>query len=114
MGISDVDLLSGYVDPFVASDPFAEGFLPLPEATLDTTPVDPAPVEAPAAVLDETEEVEEDRIEEIAAEMPLELPGTDERTMDRIATLALGAALFFLCRAIWRSGMLQRLAGVAT
>lgn len=114
VGMTDGDLISGYVDPFAISDPFAEGFLPLPEATLDTAPVDTAPVE-PAAVLDETDEVEEDDgIEEISAEMPLGLPGTDERTMDRIATVALGAALFFMCRAIWRSGMLQRLAGVAT
>lgn len=115
LGISDGDLLSGYVDPFAAvSDPFAEGFSPLPEATLEEPTPTPAPVEPPADVLDETEEADEDDIEEIAAEMPLELPGTDEKAMDRIATVALGAALFFLCRAIWRSGMLQRLAGVAT
>jgi hypothetical protein len=31
--------------------------------------------------------------------------------MDRLATLVLGAALFFLLRAVWRSGVVQQLAG---
>lgn len=53
------------------------------------------------------------KVEEIAADTPLDLPGKQARGMDRIATVALGAALFFLVRAIWRSGMLQRLAGVS-
>jgi hypothetical protein len=62
----------------------------------------------------EGEGAEEDAdVETIAAEMPLSLPGTDPRAMDRLATLALGGALFFLCRALWRSRMLHRVAGVA-
>lgn len=54
------------------------------------------------------------KVEEISSDTPLELPGKQTRGMDRLATIALGAALFFLLRAIWRSGALQRLAGAAT
>jgi hypothetical protein len=81
---------------------------PVTEAA--AAPPVPTPTSAPGG---ESGDAEEDvtEVESIAAEMPLTLPGTADPGMDRLATLVLGAAMFFLLRAVWRSGVVQQLAG---
>jgi hypothetical protein len=82
--------------------------VPPPEAA--AAPSAPTATSTPGGESGDTQEDLTD-VESIAAEMPLALPGTADPTMDRLATLVLGAALFFLLRAVWRSGVVQQLAG---
>lgn len=91
------------------------GYTPIGETYDTATDSVAATVAAAVAAADGAGAKKADlKVEEISADTPLELPGKQTRGMDRIATVALGAALFFLVRAIWRSGALQRMAGAAT
>ncbi len=113
VGVSPSDLTAGYGD--YGSYPYdSSGYTPLGESYDAAgggggTGGAAGGADGPAAEKDV-----DDSVEEIAAEMPLELPGKGSRGMDRIATVALGAALFFAARAIWRAGSLQRLIGLSS
>jgi hypothetical protein len=104
LGVAPLDT---YVPPLGTASPLDSA--PAAEVSAGAAPAAPA---AGAAGADEGESDEEvTEVESIAAEMPLSLPGTEDPTMDRLATLVLGAGLFFLLRAVWRTGALQQLAG---
>jgi hypothetical protein len=103
----DVAPLDTYVPPLDAAVP-----LDAAPAAVVSAGAAPAATAAAVAGADDGEPEEEiTEVESIAAEMPLSLPGTEDPTMDRLATLVLGAGLFFVLRAVWRTGALQQLAG---
>lgn len=113
LGITSDDLLAaGYTDGTYGSfdSSYDSGLTPLGE-TYDDAAVAGATAGAAGAAAEGAAEETDEGVEEIAAEMPLGLPGTGPRGMDKIATVALGAAMFFVARAIWRTGALQRMVG---
>jgi hypothetical protein len=103
----DVAPLDTYVPPLDAAVPLDAA--PAAEVSAGAAPAATAAAVAGADDGEPEEEITE--VESIAAEMPLSLPGTEDPTMDRLATLVLGAGLFFVLRAVWRTGALQQLAG---
>jgi len=99
-------------------DPYDSSSVPLePLAGSDLVPLEvPAgPIDtsaAPPAEPSTTTTVKDDGVEKIAATLPMSIPGTGLPGLDKLATVVLGAALFFGVRAVWRTGVFHSIAGV--